>query len=158
MHKKKATTQKTRLRELTTYLEQNPETEYIDALFVDMSGVIRGKRYLRDDIDKLFRSGLQIPLSVHYLDVTGASLNPCGMGFTDGDPDGTALPIEGTLVPVGWSRGRGGQALMTMLDQSGASAWTDPRNVAARVLARLAELEVSPVVSFELEFYLIDKV
>ncbi len=157
MHKKKSTTQKTRLKELKTYLEQYPQTEYIDALFVDMSGVIRGKRYLRDDIDKLFKSGLQIPLSVHYLDVTGASLNPCGMGFTDGDPDGTALPIEGTLVPVGWSNGRGGQVLMTMLDQAGVTAWTDPRNVAAKALSRLAELEVSPVISFELEFYLIDK-
>jgi glutamine synthetase len=158
MHNKKPTTQKARLKELETYLESYPQTEYIDALFVDMSGVIRGKRYLRDDIDKLFRGGLQIPLSLHFLDVTGDCLDPCGMGFSDGDPDGTALPIEDTLVPVGWSQGRGGQVLMTMLDQAGVAAWTDPRNVAEKALAGLDELELSPVISFELEFYLVDKV
>ncbi|MDX1528030.1 MAG: glutamine synthetase, partial [Gammaproteobacteria bacterium] len=87
MHKKKSTSQKSRLKELKAYLDQHPQTEYVDALFVDMSGVIRGKRYLRDDIEKLFKNGLQIPLSVHYLDVTGDCLDPCGMGFTDGDPD-----------------------------------------------------------------------
>ncbi|HEY5701299.1 MAG TPA: glutamine synthetase family protein [Gammaproteobacteria bacterium] len=157
MHKKKSSTQKGRLRELKVFLDKNPRTEYIDALFVDMSGIIRGKRYLRDDMEKLFRGGLQIPYSVHYLDVTGACLDPLGMGFADGDPDGTALPIPGTLVPVGWSNGRGGQVLMTMIDDHGAPAWAEPRNVAASLLATLGDLKVSPVVSFELEFYLIDK-
>jgi glutamine synthetase len=157
MQKQKSTAQKARLKELNTFLERHPATQYVDALFVDMSGVIRGKRYLRDDIDKLFQSGLQIPLSVHYLDVTGDCLDPCGLGFSDGDPDGAALPIEGTLVPVGWSEGRGAQVMMTMLDETGAPAWADPRNVAAGALARLAELQVSPVISFELEFYLVDK-
>lgn len=157
MHKKKTGTQKGRLKVLRTFLEKHSGTEYIDGLFVDMSGIIRGKRYLRDDMEKLFKGGLQIPYSLYYLDVTGACLDPMGLGFADGDPDGTALPIPGTLVPVGWSEGRGAQVLMTMLDETGAPAWPEPRNVAAAVLARLAEFKVYPVVSFELEFYLIDK-
>jgi glutamine synthetase len=150
-------TESERLEELNNFLNEHPDTEYIDGLFVDLSGIIRGKRYLRDDIEKLFQGGLQIPYTVYCLDVTGDCQDPCGLGVSDGDPDGTALPIEGTLVPVGWSKGAGAQVLMSMLDDSGAPAWIEPRNVAAHVLAMLSELKLSPVVCFELEFYLIDR-
>lgn len=143
--------------ELERFLAEHPHIRHIDALFVDLCGIIRGKRYPRDELEKLFSKGLQIPTSIYLLDVTGESLDPCGRGFSDGDPDGTAVPVPGTLVPVPWADHPLGQVLMTMNDNAGNPSIWDPRNVAAKVLARFAETGLRPVVAFELEFYLLDR-
>jgi len=144
------------VEELEQYLGEHPETQHVDAIFIDLCGFVRGKRYPVAEAEKLFTSGLQIPYSVYLLDVTGANSDPCGRGFSDGDPDGTALPIPGTLVPVPWSERPGAQVLMTMFDQQGRPCMVEPRNIALQVAARFHELGLRPVVAFELEFYLID--
>jgi glutamine synthetase len=46
--------------------------------------------------------------------------------------------------------------LMTMLGDDGQPFFADPRNVLARVAARFKELDLTPVVAVELEFYLLD--
>ncbi len=143
--------------ELERFLDEHPDTQYVDAVFIDLCGLIRGKRYPRAEAQKLFKSGLQIPYSVYLLDVTGANADPGGRGFSDGDPDGTALPLAGTLVPVPWSPRPGAQALMTLLDQEGRPCMVEPRNIALRVAERFHELGLRPVTAFELEFYLIDR-
>ena len=143
--------------ELERYLAAHPKTRYIDAIFIDLCGIVRGKRYPRADLDKLYRSGLQIPYSVYLLDVTGDSSDPCGRGFSDGDPDGTAMPVPGTLVPVPWATESCGQVLMTLNDNAGRPSIWDPRNVAARAAAKFAETGLRPVMAFELEFYLLDR-
>ncbi len=141
---------------LARLLAEQPETGSLDAIFIDLCGIARGKRYPRADMAKLLKSGLQIPYSVYLLDVTGESLDPCGYGFSDGDPDGTALPLPGTLVPVPWAERPRAQVLMTMRDGEGAPSWLEPRNVAAKALERLAARGLSPTVAFELEFHLLE--
>ncbi|NIR29427.1 MAG: glutamine synthetase [Gammaproteobacteria bacterium] len=143
--------------ELERFLAEHPDTQFVDAVFIDLCGFVRGKRYPRAEAEKLFNSGLQIPYSVYLLDVTGANLDPCGRGFSDGDPDGTALPLSGTLAPVPWSSRPGAQVLMTLLDQGGRPCTAEPRNIALRVAERFRELGLRPVTAFELEFYLIDR-
>ena len=143
--------------ELARFLAEHPETLYVDAIFIDLCGIVRGKRYPRADMEKLFTKGLQIPHTIHLLDVTGESLDPCGRGFSDGDPDGTAVPIPDTLVPVPWAPQPCAQVLMTMNDEAGAPSIWDPRNVAAAVVERFAETGLRPVIAFELEFYLLDR-
>ena len=142
--------------ELKAFLTEHPQTHSVDAMFIDMSGIVRGKRYPRQDAEKLYTAGLQIPYSAFLLDVTGESLDPAGRGFTDGDPDGTAIPVPGSLMPVPWAAEPRGQVLMTMHDEMGRPSIVDPRNIAAAVLERFAELGLTPVVAFELEFYLLD--
>jgi glutamine synthetase len=144
------------LGELERFLDVHPDTEYIDAIFVDICGIVRGNRYPRADLSKLFSSGLQIPITVYLLDITGDSDDPGGKGFTDGDPDGTAVPIAGSLVAVPWST-NAGQVLMTVQNADGSPNQFDPRNVAARVVERMAADGYHPVVAFELEFYLFDR-
>ena len=133
-----------------------PETRYIDAMVTDLCGIVRGKRYPMAEGEKLFTSGLQLCESVFLLDVTGSNTDPAGRGFTDGDPDGTLVPIPGTLAPVPWAEEPRGQVLMTMTTPEGAPSPIDPRNVALKVLKRFDELGLTPVVAFELEFYLLD--
>lgn len=144
------------LNELRQFLKTYPDTEYLDGIFIDLCGMVRGKRYPRSDFEKLFQAGLQIPYTVYWLDVTGTNSDPCGRGFSDGDPDGIAVPIPGSLVPVPWSDTPSGQVLMNMRNGDGTPCMVDPRNVAAAVVARFKELDLQPVTAFELEFFLVD--
>jgi glutamine synthetase len=151
-------TETVRLAELAAFLEAHPGIDHVDACLVDVCGIIRGKRYPRADLEKLFRSGLQFPYSTYLLDVTGHCADPCGRGISDGDPDGVCLPVPGTLVPTPWVGESAAQVLVTMIEGDGAPAMMEPRNVAAAVCRRFAELDLRPVIAFELEFYLLDEV
>jgi len=151
-------TEQARLAELAAFLAAHPLVDHVDACLVDVCGIVRGKRYPRADLERLFRSGLQFPYSTYLLDVTGNCADPCGRGISDGDPDGVCLPIPGTLVPTPWAGETAAQALVSMVDQDGAPAMMEPRNVAAAVLGRVAELGFTPVIAFELEFFLLDEV
>jgi glutamine synthetase len=56
---------------------------------------------------------------------------------------------------VPWREG-GAQALAGLVDDAGAPFFADPRGVLARVIARLAaDLDLTPVVALEFEFYLL---
>ena len=143
--------------ELERFLEAYPHTEYIDAIFVDVGGIIRGKRYPRADLATLYSSGLQIPLTIYLLDITGDSCDPGGMGFTNGDPDGIAVPVADSLVPIPWIDHEAGQVLMTVQNQDGSPSEFDPRVVAARVVKRFHDLDLYPVIAFEIEFSLFDR-
>ena len=149
--------QVTTAEELEKFLTEHPDTECVDAIFIDLCGIVRGKRYPLGDVKKLFAAGLQIPYSIYLLDVTGMSSDACGRGFSDGDPDGTAVPIPNTLVSVPWSERPSAQVLMTMNDDQGNPSIVDPRNVASAILERFAELKLHPILAFELEFYLLDQ-
>ena len=49
--------------------------------------MLRGKRLRRDDLDKFYGEGLQLPGTTCLLDVTGISVDPGGRGYSDGDLD-----------------------------------------------------------------------
>ncbi len=147
-----------RLAELAAFLDTYPDLDHVDACLIDLCGIIRGKRYPRAELDKLFRSGLQFPYSTYFLDATGHCADPCGRGISDGDPDGVCLPVPGTLVPTPWLGETAAQVMVTMGEGNGAPAMVEPRNVAAAVARRFTELGLRPIIAFELEFYLLDEV
>ena len=144
-------------KEFERFLDENPDIRFVDGITIDLCGIVRGKRYPRCDLPKLYEQGLALPYTVYLLDVTGDSCDPCGRGFTDGDPDGICLPIPGTLVRVPWADQPRGQVLMSMYDAERTPSMIDPRNIAAHVLKRFGSLGLRPVLAFELEFYLLDK-
>ncbi|MDD9799372.1 MAG: glutamine synthetase family protein [Gammaproteobacteria bacterium] len=143
--------------ELKKFLSRHPDTVFIDALFVDLCGVVRCKRYPRREAEKIFSGGVHMCHSVYLLDARGENANPQGRGMDDGDPDGMCAPVAGTLSPSPWSDAPCGQVLMTVLEDDGAPCAVEPRNIAARAARFLAELELRPVAAFELEFYLLQK-
>ncbi len=142
--------------ELTTLLTAHPNARYVDAFYSDLCGIVRGKRLPVAQADKLFRGGVASPGSVFLLSVTGDSHDPLGMGFSDGDPDQLGFAVPGTLQPVPWVEEPTVQAMLTFRDSEGIPFYYEPRNVLRRVLERFAELDLTPVVAFELEFYLLD--
>jgi len=141
---------------LDNYIKQYPLTRYIDAFYSDLSGVVRGKRYPIAAAGKIFESGLMMPGSSFLLAVTGESMDPCGLGFTDGDPDEFAVIVEHSLQPMPWAQIPTAQVQLTMCDQDGKPYYYEPRNVLKRVLETFKSLKLTPIVAFELEFYLFD--
>ncbi len=141
---------------LDAFRRQYPDARYIDACFVDLTGSTRGKRIPIDEAAKIWTSGVNIPYSIYFLNVRGGCDDPCGMGESDGDPDGKGVALEGTLTPVPWTKPSGGQVLMRLTEPDGSFTWTDPRTVVERLLAQINALSLRPVVAFELEFYLFD--
>src|SRR5688500_13383694 len=142
--------------ELEAVLAANPYIAFVDAAISDICGTLRGKRMPLSDARKLFDAGMQIPLSLHLMDVRGEMMNPSGRGYTDGDPDGTAWPIPGTAMQIWGADPPRAQLLMSLRDGDGAPLSYDPRAVLERVLQRFDELALTPVCAHELEFYLID--
>ncbi len=141
--------------EFDALLRARPDVKFVDAVLADIGGALRGKRIAIGEAARLFESGMQIPHSIYLMDSRGEMMNPFGRGFGDGDPDGTAWPIPGTLSPV-WGEARA-QILMTLRDDAGAPDPAEPRAALERVAERFAELKLVPVAALELEFYLIDR-
>jgi glutamine synthetase len=145
-----------RPEEVARFLRRHPEMRAVDAIFPDLSGVVRGKRYPIDELDKIFTEGLAFPGSAFLLDVVGESHDPKGLGFSDGDPDFFARAVPGTLKPVPWAPKPLAQVLLGFVENDGRPYRYEPRNVLAQVARQLDALGLTPVVAFELEFYLID--
>jgi len=143
-------------REARRLLAAHPDLSAIDAVFADLSGVVRGKRYPIAHLGKLMSDGLAFPASVFLLDTMGHSHDPDGRGFSDGDPDRAAKLVPGTLKAVPWADPPACQALVTLVEADGRPHPFEPRNVLARVVERLRALDLEPVVACELEFYLVD--
>jgi glutamine synthetase len=143
--------------ELETLLRQRPEIDFVDAAIADSCGTLRGKRIAAAEAAKLFESGMQIPLSLPLMDARGEMTNAGGRGFGDGDPDGTAWPIPGTISEVWGAERPRAQMLMRLCRADGSALDYDARNVLERVVERFDELKLTPVTALELEFYLIDR-
>jgi glutamine synthetase len=142
--------------EFEALVAAHPDLECIDAVIVDIAGTIRGKRLPIADGPRLFEQGMQLPRSVYLMDVKGEMVNPFGRGFGDGDPDGTAWPVPGSLARV-WGEGpKRLQLIATMKNDDGAPTAGEPRAALERVLDRFADRRLTPVIALELEFYLID--
>jgi glutamine synthetase len=128
----------------------------VDLILTDMNGLLRGKRVARSALDKVWKDGVCLPMSLIATDITGNTVEETGLGYDIGDEDRVCKPIEGTLRPVPWSDTPMLQALLTMVDMDGKPFAANPREVLRRVLARYAERGLTPVVAVELEFYLLD--
>ncbi len=143
-------------QEFEGFIAAHPEIQYLDAVIVDLCGILRGKRMGIGEAVKIFDSGMQIPQSVYLMDARGEMTDVFGHGHGDGDPDGTAWPIPGTISCVWGEEPARAQLLTTLRDETGAPFCGEPRAALELVLDRFAELKLTPVTALELEFYLLD--
>ena len=88
--------------EFDEVLNRHHNIQYVDFIFADLCGYIRGKRVPILEATKVFKEGLLMPFSAFYLDVLGGVSNVKSLGWTDGDPDGVLLPISKSIKPVPW--------------------------------------------------------
>jgi glutamine synthetase len=132
-----------------------PGTRFVDAFVADVNGAVKGKRLRAEAWAQAARDGVAFSASALVLDAHGASHGPMGFGTLDGDPDAKAMPVPGTLRPVPWSEEKLAQCLLSMQGADGAPLWFDPREVLRGVVERCRADGIFPVVSCELEFYLV---
>lgn len=129
--------------------------EIVEVLLPDTSGILRGKWLPGGAMNKVWKSGVPIPLSIFGLDVWGCEVEATGIHIETGDKDGLCWPVPGTLKPVPWSPRPSAQVLITMHEPDGTPWMLDPRQQLARIVDRLAARGFSACVAFELEFYLL---
>jgi len=145
-----------RARDAAT-LASLPDLESIDLLLPDMNGLLRGKRITRDALDKVYRDGVCLPMSLIATDITGNTVEETGLGYDIGDEDRICRPVPGSLRPLPWSPRPMAQLLLAMEDGNGGVFEANPREVLRRVVQRFADKGLTPVVAIELEFYLFDR-
>ncbi|WP_286240074.1 glutamine synthetase family protein [Neptuniibacter halophilus] len=143
--------------EVDQFLEQNPGVEAVDLLICDLNGITRGKRIERASLSKISRSGAAMPASIFSLDITGKTVEECGLGLQIGEPDRICKLLPGSLSLAPWQRRPIAQALMNMYEADGTPFFADPRHILASVVERLHQQGLYPVVAVELEFYLVDR-
>ena len=145
------------LREWTDFLASHPEIKGLDAFIFDVNGNALGKRVQVEDAAAVFTDGVQFSACALIADARGLGHNVQGMGATDGDPDGVAFPIGGTLCLAPWTQEPVAQVLCHMRDiEFRRSFWFDPRIILSNVVDRCREAGIRPVIACELEFYLLD--
>jgi len=139
------------------FLQQYPQTERLELLFVDLNGILRGKWLPVSSLLKLTEGAFRLPRSVCFADMWSEDTSELGLGIKVGDPDGICLPIIETLSPVPWASVPSAQMLLTMLDQEDMQPCQySPRVVLERELQALEQKGLTPVVATELEFYFVD--
>ena len=135
----------------------HPEAvDVVEVLLPDTSGILRGKWLPGSSLDKVMEDGVAMPLSMFGLDVWGREVEETGIHIETGDRDGLCRAVPGTLKPVPWSERPALQTLVTMHLPDGRPWDLDPRHALRAVVERLAAQGLSPVVAFELEFYLLE--
>jgi glutamine synthetase len=145
------------LTEWTAFHHAHPEIAALDTFVIDVNGNTMGKRVHVRDAAKAFADGVQFSACALIADARGLGHNVQGMGGSDGDPDGTALPIKGTLCMAPWTQAPVAQVVCHMRDvELRQSLWFDPRLILSNVVEQCRVAGINPVVACELEFYLID--
>ena len=140
----------------TKFLDENPELEKIEFIYVDFNGIPRGKNASPKTLIKASKGGLKMPISSYVLDVWGD--NPKGTGLVmSGDGDAICRIVESSLAITPWSSRNTAQCIVSMEDGNGDAIYADPRNVLNSILSRFKNLGLRPVIAPEMEFYLIDK-
>lgn len=143
-------------KELEKFLQNYPETSHLDVLIIDLCGNAIGKRLPASAMPSVFDKGTPVCAAMQLVDVMGNTDDPMGYGFSDGDPDAFAMPIEATLVPIPWLEGNKSQVLCEFAGAvDGNPLWYEPRQVLKKVLRRFDEMGITPVLAVELEFYLL---
>lgn len=143
--------------ELQAFLEQYPETHFMDVFAPDINGILRGKRVQAEDFHKVFNGGANFVAACCLMNAHGeASHDTKHGGMHDGDPDIRGRAVPGSLAPVPWASMPTAQCLLTLEELDGAPYPFDPRNVLQRAWKSLTDLGLHPVMATELEFYLVE--
>ena len=56
------------------WLKNNPEYKSVRLVVCDLNGILRGKRFPLDSIEKLIKNGSRMPLSTSCIDIWGNDL------------------------------------------------------------------------------------
>ena len=90
------------LEELEQFLTANPETQVLELLMPDLSGILRAKRIHRSEFERLFSGSFLTPRSAPLLGIRGDWYDEIPLAEMGGDPDQIIRPVAGTIALVSW--------------------------------------------------------
>lgn len=144
-------------QEIEQFKANNPDINEVDLIILDIPGNFYGKRYAIDDLEKLAEKGVKFPRGMPLMSVQGHAIDALGHGIEDGDPDADIELIPGSIKRVTWESEPRAQVMVRYVQGQSDSPFWEPRNILKRVLKRFEDDGISPVVAYELEFYLFDQ-
>jgi glutamine synthetase len=143
------------LEEYESYSQLYGQPERIELLLCDINAILRGKWLPGDQANKLANGKVRLPLSTYAPNILGLEVEDSGLGIVAGDPDGTVVPIAGTLKPVPWVEGNVAQVLVELTENTGNISSLSPRKQLSNTLEKFSKKGWKPVAAAELEFYVI---
>ncbi len=72
------------------FLERHPDTRFVDAFMIGLSGQVFGKREAAADLARVYESGVAFSACAAVLDVQGHGCDAQGYGGSDGDRTASA--------------------------------------------------------------------
>jgi len=148
--------------DLKSFLEKHPRVENVELVLIDPSGILRGKWAPASTLKKAFSDGVNLPLSLHGLDVWGNEVEETGLHISSGDLDGFCLAVPSSLSVVPWGNEANteeeattAQIILQMQTPQHTQFEACSRTVLQQTLARLQNDGLMPVTAFELEFHLL---
>ena len=145
------------LNEIKQFQTKNPDVKEVDLLLLDLPGNFYGKRYAIESLEKLATEGLKFPRGMPLMSTVGEAIDALGHGLADGDPDAEIALIPGSLQKVSWESEPRAQVMVRYVSGNVNSPCWEPRTCLMGLLDRFKADGVTPVVAYELEFYLFDK-
>ena len=142
--------------EFEEYCAAHGTPDRLELMLCDLNSILRGKWLPAESIDKFETGAVRLPMSTYAPNILGYEVEATGLGITVGDPDGRLVPVPGTLKPVPWAENNAAQVLVEMTDHEGLISAISPRQVLKTVLKEFSAQGLRPVVSTELEFYLLE--
>src|ERR1041385_5208269 len=86
--------------ELQAFLDRYPSNPFLELLQPDMLGILRGKRVIREEFAKHFKTGVNFCGATVLLDSKGQTFERVVEGSRDGDPDAISTAVPGSRAPV----------------------------------------------------------
>lgn len=148
---------------LKAFLAENPSVRSVELVVIDPSGIPRGKWAPVATLHKAFAEGVNLPLSLHGLDVWGNEVPATGLHIESGDLDGFCQAVPESLSAVPWSTGAApgasgptnAQVLLKTISPDGSPFGGCARSVLENAVERLKLAGLAATCAFELEFHLL---
>ena len=121
--------------ELEDFLTAYPDTQVLELLMPDISGILRAKRIHRSEFSRLFDGTFLTPRSAPLLGARGDWYDEIPLSELGGDPDQIIRPVSGTLAPAPWYDSPVAQVMVAYTQDDGELDWVDPRQPLEKVLA-----------------------
>lgn len=137
--------------------QRDLEADHSDVVRVGYSDIIgteRGRDLLTSNFSRTAADGVAFCRSVLGTTPGGDVVDIEG-GLSAGLPDILAVPDVSTLQAVPWEPGVS-HCIADLFNPDGTPAAESPRQVLRSVVAKFAELDMTPIVGPELEFFLFD--
>ncbi len=144
------------MESIIEWIEKNPEVNSFNVGICDLNGIWRGKRVPVRKALEIISEGTRMPLSASCIDIWGEDLADSGYLFKSGDSDGIAVYTGRGIVRTSEKHRPVGLLPLWLQKENGDFSEIDARHILNQACEKFYSLGLSPILAFELEFYLLD--